>query len=331
MMQLILLTMACLGAASATCKPKLRVENFINPGPSLDMVSSLVIGSEAAVIVDLPLAVPQAVALAEWVANTTDKPLVAAFSTHFHPDHYLSGAAFLARFPETKLYANSKAVALIENEVEQKIATWKGILGSNAVVDKPAIPIPYDFTFFTLPGDESDPIHLISPLVADTIDETLFWIPSISTLIAGDAVYSHTVHLWLADLLSPVLTEGWLSTLDFVESLAPKRIIPGHSLTLKGFGPKVDLKYSRDYVKFFKDEIESKGEDFYTPQEIFKLIDKKFPGLLASKTSTTSLTLLNITGEEFGRGGRRQVHYVDLAAFNSTAELEGWNLGLKDE
>ncbi|KAJ4243686.1 hypothetical protein NW757_011113 [Fusarium falciforme] len=282
-------------------------------------------------IVDLPLAASQAVALADWVANTTDKPLVAAFSTHFHPDHYLSGAAFLARFPDTKFYANSRAVALIENEVEQKIATWKGILGSNAVVNKPAIPTPYDFTFFTLPGDESTPIHLISPLVADTIDETIFWIPSISTLIAGDAVYSQTVHLWLADLLFPALSEAWLSTLDFVESLAPKRIIPGHSLTLRGFGPKLDLKHSRDYVKFFKDQIESKGEDFYTPQEIFNLINKKFPGLLASKTSTTSLTLLNITGEEFGRGGKRQVHYVDLAAFNSTAELEGWNLGLKDE
>lgn len=221
-------------------------------------------------------------------------------------------------------------MSFITNSLSQ-IADWKGILGPDAVVDKAAIPTPYDFTFFTLPGDESTPIHLISPLAADTIDETLFWIPSISTLIAGDAVYSHTVHLWLADLLSPALSEAWLSTLDFVESLAPKRIIPGHSLTLKGFGPKVDLKHSRDYVKFFKDEIESKGEDFYTPEEIFDLIDKRFPGLLVSKTSTTSLSLLNITAEHFGRGGVRQVHYIDLAAFNSTTELEGWKLGVKDE
>ncbi|KAM5357355.1 hypothetical protein ACJZ2D_016349 [Fusarium nematophilum] len=323
----LLLAMSGTGAVFASYTPKLQVKSFINPGPSLDMVSSLVIGSEAAVIIDLPLAVPQAIALADWVANTTDKPLVAAFSTHFHPDHYLSGAAFLARFPETKLFANSRAVALIENEVEQKIATWKGILGSDAVVDTPAIPTPYDFTFFTLPGDESDPIHLVSPLVADTIDETLFWIPSISTLIAGDSVYSHTVHLWLADLLSPALTDAWLSTLDFVESLAPKRIIPGHSLTLKGFGPSKDLEHSRRYVQFFKDEIESKGKDFYTPQEIFDLIDASFPGLLASKTSTTSLTLLNLTGEQFGRGGVRRVHYVDLAAYNNATELEGWKLG----
>lgn len=121
------------------------------------------------------------------------------------------------------------------------------------------IPTPLDFTFFTLSSDESSPILLISPLSADTIDETLFWIPSISTLIAGDPVYSHTVYLRLADLLSTALTQAWLSTLDYVEHLNAHRIIPGHSLTIENFGPTKDLEHSRKYVQFFKDEIESKG------------------------------------------------------------------------
>lgn len=108
-------------AVTTSNSSKLRVESFINSGPSLDMVSSLIMGSEAAVLIDMPLAVPQAEALAAWVANTTDKPLVSAFSTHFHPDHYLSGAAFLAQFPETKYYANSRAVALMKNEVQEKV------------------------------------------------------------------------------------------------------------------------------------------------------------------------------------------------------------------
>ncbi|KAF5013392.1 hypothetical protein FDECE_580 [Fusarium decemcellulare] len=317
--------------AAAAAKPQaytspLHVENFISTGPSLDMVSSLIIGSEAAVIIDLPLAVPQALELADWVANTTDKPLVAAFSTHFHPDHYLSGAAFLEKFPETKFYANSKAVALMKNEAEQKVKQWKGILGDNSIVDKAAIPTPYDFTFFSLPGDEASPIYLLSPLVTDTIDATLFWIPSISTLIAGDSVYSRTVHLWLADLLSPALTESWLSTLDYVAHLKPHRIIPGHSLSLENFSATRDLQHSRKYVQFFKDQIEAKGPNFFTPQEIFNKFDTAFPGLLNSE-SQTSATLLNITSDQFGRGGTRVVHYVDLAAYDNAAVLEGWMLG----
>ncbi|KAF4951754.1 hypothetical protein FSARC_12825 [Fusarium sarcochroum] len=99
---------------------RLRIENFVNTGPSLDMVSSLVIGSEAAIIIDLPLAVPQALELADWVTNTTNKPLVAAFTTHFHPDHYLSAAAFLDRFPTAKFYASSETTALIRNEASKK-------------------------------------------------------------------------------------------------------------------------------------------------------------------------------------------------------------------
>lgn len=62
------------------------------------------------------------------MSNTTDKPLVAAFSSHFHPDHYLSGAAFLARFPETKFYANSKAVDFIKNDAAKRVSRLHSVL-----------------------------------------------------------------------------------------------------------------------------------------------------------------------------------------------------------
>lgn len=108
-------------SARAITHPNLRVETFINHGSSFDMVSSLIIGSQAAVLIDLPMAIEGAEALADWVRNTTDKPLVAAFTTHFHPDHYLSGGALLSRFPEAKYYANSKAAAEIKKEAAHKV------------------------------------------------------------------------------------------------------------------------------------------------------------------------------------------------------------------
>jgi hypothetical protein len=154
----------------------------------------------------------------------------------------------------------------------------------------------------------------------------MFWIPSISTLIAGDAVYSHTMHLWLADLLSSALTEAWLSTLDFISSLQPQRIIPGHSLSTKQFGSHTDLEHTRNYVRFFKNKIESKGLDFFTPQEIVTKFNCTFPGLLAG-ASQTSAVLLNVTSQQFGKGGTRQLHAVDLASFHNATELEGWKIG----
>ncbi|KAH7341223.1 beta-lactamase-like protein [Pyrenochaeta sp. MPI-SDFR-AT-0127] len=305
---------------------KLRVETFVNSNESFDMVSSLIIGSKAAVIVDLPLAIPQAQALASWVRKTTDKPLVAAFSTHFHPDHYLSGAAFLEQFPDTPFYANSKTVGHMKNEVSDVVQQWSNVIGTENVVPIPTIPEPYDFTLFTLPGDEASPVHILSTVVGDTVDASLFWIPSISVLIAGDLIIANSLHVWVADLLTPALTASWLSTLNFIEKLRPRLIIPGHSETNVGFGPTRDLEHSKKYLSLFQTEIEAKGINFYTPQEIFDLLDVAFPGITQSNTSSSAL-VLNFTANEFGRGGPRYSHHVDLKSFTNITELHGWALG----
>lgn len=108
--------------SSSTRNCPIRIETHVNTAQSVNMVSSLIIGSQAAIIIDLPLAIPQAKILADWVRNTTDKPLVAAFTTHFHADHYLSGGAFLSQFPDTKYYANSKTVTEIQVEANKRVS-----------------------------------------------------------------------------------------------------------------------------------------------------------------------------------------------------------------
>lgn len=158
----------------------------------------------------------------------------------------------------------------------------------------------------------------------DTVDETLFWIPSIKTLVAGDTIISHDIHLWLADLQTPALTDAWLDTIHYIDSLRPDYIVPGHALSNAHFGPTIDLSYSRNYLNYWKREIQSRGIDYFTPQEIFNKFNSKFPGPLSGNDTSTSSFVLNATAEEFGRGGRRQVDYANLEQYNSTIILEGW-------
>ncbi|KAL0941672.1 metallo-beta-lactamase family protein [Colletotrichum truncatum] len=318
--------LAALKLASASCNCSLKVQSHVNQGLSLDVVSSLIVGSQAAVIVDLPMAVPQAKILADWVKNTTDKPLVAAFTSHGHPDHYLSGKAFLEQFPEAKHYAIPEATHWIQNEALNKTKDWSAIYGEGIIAPVPAIPTAYNFSFFTLPGDEACPIEIVKPVGGDMMDEAMFWIPSSKTLIAGDVVYSHQMHAWLADLLTPALTQSWLATLDFISGLRPEKVIPGHALSADTFSATKDVEHTRKYVSFFQKNIESKSADFFTPQQISHLIDAAFPGLTNLTSSTTSATLLNITSENFGRGGTREIHYMDLTVFNDTKVLDGWQL-----
>ncbi|KAF6840952.1 metallo-beta-lactamase family protein [Colletotrichum plurivorum] len=312
--------------AGAACGCRLEVESFVSPGMSLDMVSSLIIGSQAAAIVDLPLAAAQAETLAEWVKNTTDKPLVAAFTTHNHPDHYLSGKAFLDKFPGIKHYATPEVVHGIQNEALEKTEYWTAAYGPGAITAAPAIPAAYNFSFFTLPGDEACPVEILKNVGGDTVDLSSFWIPSSRTLIAGDVVYGRQMHAWLADLLTPALTQSWLATLDFIAGLRPLRVVPGHALSAEGFDGATDVEHTRAYVAFFQEAVEAKGADFYTPQEISELIEGAFPGLTTLTESTTSAVLLNITAENFGRGGERTVHYFDLTAYDDVEALDGWRL-----
>ena len=149
--------------ASSAEHSNLRVKSHSNNAPSFNMVSSLIIGSQAAVIIDLPMAIPQAESLADWVRNTTDKPLVAAFTTHFHPDHYLSGAAFLSQFPEAKYYANSKTIAQIQVEADKQVSRislangWHNLM----LLLRRHRPIALYMELTTLPNNRLFPYHMI--------------------------------------------------------------------------------------------------------------------------------------------------------------------------
>ncbi|CAN9393758.1 unnamed protein product [Alternaria alternata] len=309
-------------ASLQTAKKPLRVETFVHQDISLNMVSSLVIGSEAAVLIDLPLTISSATSLNTWIKTKTDKPVVAAFASHNHPDHYLSSRTFLEAFPNATFYANPRAHSGIAIGAPITSSYWSSIIGPSDVVQNVTVPAPFPFTFFTLPGDSEQPIHLIQPLTGDTVDETIFWLSSSRVLIAGDTVYGRKVHLFMADLLTPALTASWISTLDLLSALDPAVIIPGHSLTNSSFKGTGDLEATREYLNFWQRKVESKGVDHYTPKEISEILRTRFP----ERHGSTSELLLNITAENFGRGGSRFGHFLDLTVYNSEEALDGWEL-----
>ena len=71
----------------------------------LSSVTTLIVGSKAAALIDPPLLVPDANNVVKWVKDKTSVPLKAIFITHHHPDHYFSANPILDAFPESQLYA----------------------------------------------------------------------------------------------------------------------------------------------------------------------------------------------------------------------------------
>src|SRR5437667_7259470 len=60
--------------------------------------STLISGERDAVLVDTPITVEQALALANWVAGR-GKNLTTIYATHGHGDHFFGATALLERFP----------------------------------------------------------------------------------------------------------------------------------------------------------------------------------------------------------------------------------------
>lgn len=100
-------------------------------------------------------------------------------------DHYFGANAIFDVFPNARFYASPQVLQAINNEIEGKIPHWRGMFGPERIPLDPKVPEPFYHTFFTLEGDESNPIHLLAPLQGDTIDHTIFWLPKERVIIAG--------------------------------------------------------------------------------------------------------------------------------------------------
>ncbi|KAJ3527843.1 hypothetical protein NM208_g10506 [Fusarium decemcellulare] len=301
----------------------LRVENFINEGIGFNVVSSLIIGSESAVLVDVPIDIPHAEVLADWIRNTTDKPLVAVFTTHHHPDHNLGARAILDQFDEASFFASKNAVKHLIDETPQMSERMRLAFGRENITDNPALPSAYPNTFFTLSGHEDEPIHLINNVVGDTVDINMMWIPSQRILVAGDTVYHRSLHLWLADMDTTALSNSWLKTLDFISDLKPSRVIPGHAGTLN-FNAAADIQHCRQYIRFFQTNIIARGPKFFTPTEIFDMFENEFPAQLEGPGAWASGMLLNNTAGKFGRDSTRAPDILDMSQYNDTDYLQNW-------
>src|SRR5438309_7083409 len=66
--------------------------------------STLISGERDAVLVDTPITVEQARALANWVA-ARGKNLTAIYTTHGHGDHFFGASTVLERFPGARFVA----------------------------------------------------------------------------------------------------------------------------------------------------------------------------------------------------------------------------------
>jgi len=209
--------------------------------------STLVSGKRDAVLVDAPITVEQARALANWVA-ARGKNLMTIYATHGHGDHFFGVTTVLERFPNARFVARPEVIRIMRQQVSpESLATFWNPRFPGQISSHLAIAEELAGNVINLEGHD-----LVSvPLgFTDTAGTTCLHVPSIGLIVAGDAAYNG-VHLHLSESPDQQRRQEWIAALDKMESLKPRAVIAGHKRVGNDDSPKI-LGETRGYILDFE-------------------------------------------------------------------------------
>jgi len=209
--------------------------------------STLISGERDAVLVDTPITVEQARALANWVA-ASGKNLTTIYATHGHGDHFFGTSTVLERFPVARFVARPDVIKIMRQQASpESLATFWNPRFPGQISSHLAIAEELSGNVINLEGHD-----LVSvPLgFTDTANTTCLHVPSIGLIVAGDAAYNG-VHLHLSESPDQQKRQEWIAALDKMDSLKPRAVIAGHKRVGNDDSPKI-LGETRRYIRDFE-------------------------------------------------------------------------------
>ncbi|MFD6159949.1 MBL fold metallo-hydrolase [Nocardia sp. NPDC060256] len=231
------------------------------------MSATLISGTRDAVLVDAFLTVDQARDLGDWI-EASGKNLTTIYLTHGHGDHFFGMTPLLQRFPGARAVATPGTVAHMHQELEPEFfqsfwgSTFPGQLPKGLQVAQPLTDGVID-----LEGHE---LRAVEAGYSDTHDTTFLHVPSLDLVVAGDIIYNG-VHQYLAQT-SKASRQQWISAVDQVEALHPKRVVAGHKAPGAADSPQA-IAETRSYLTDFDLLLDKASE----PAELIDAMLARYP------------------------------------------------------
>jgi glyoxylase-like metal-dependent hydrolase (beta-lactamase superfamily II) len=219
--------------STAEATSTVTYEVFINDPPPQDgflpngepklfspEASTLIYGSEDAVLTDPAMTVDQARTLGDWVAGK-DRNLTDIFVTHGHGDHWFAAGVLAERFG-ARVVASAGTIAQMHAGVATRPLLWDKIYTDIPPTPVTAVTVPDNR--FTLEGHD---LVIVEVGATDSDDTTVLHVPDLDLVVAGDSVYNG-VHMYLAQAAIVGGFGPWREAIDKVEALEPRHIVAGH-------------------------------------------------------------------------------------------------------
>jgi glyoxylase-like metal-dependent hydrolase (beta-lactamase superfamily II) len=205
---------------------------------------TLVKGRREALLVDVPFGRADAHRLIARILDTGLK-LHTIFITQSRPDHLSSLDLLTDVFPDAAVFAHSAVDADIERFIPLNSDRRAEGIGDKAA-RRGVIPAPLCTDHIRLEGHK---LEILGPVQGGHVHAAALWDPHTGTLIAGGLVYNG-VFVFLGEL-RPEQYDAWLDSLDYLESLSPKRVIAGRSKPGLPEGVNA-IEWTRRYIDDFR-------------------------------------------------------------------------------
>jgi glyoxylase-like metal-dependent hydrolase (beta-lactamase superfamily II) len=205
---------------------------------------TLVKGRREALLVDVPFGRADAHRLIARILDTGLK-LHTIFITHSRPDHVSSLDLLTDVFPDAAVVAHSAVAADIKRFIPLNSDRRAERIGNNAT-RRSIIPTPLGSDHIRLEGHK---LEILGPVQGGQVHATALWDRRTGTLIAGGLVYN-SVFVFLGEH-RPEQYDAWLDSLDYLESLGPKRVIAGRSKPGLPEGANA-IEWTRRYINDFR-------------------------------------------------------------------------------
>ncbi len=257
------------------------------------VASTLIYGSEDAVLTDPGFTTDQAQALGDWVA-AKGRRLTDIFITHGHGDHWFAAGLLAQRFG-ARVVATSGTLAQMRAGIAARPLLWDKIYRG--------IP-PSPVTAVTVPGNrltlEGHDLVIVEVGHADTDDNSVLQVPDLRLVVAGDVIYNGA-HMYLGESVIVGGLGPWRDAIDKVEALEPRHIVAGHQNKRLDDAAERTIAETRQYL----DDADELLRTENTAVGFFNAKIERYPDHLARTVLWASASALYGVREHPGEDVRR--------------------------
>lgn len=238
------------------------------PGDAFLANVGVIVGDDGVLVVDTLTSAKEAELLLHNIRKVTDKPIRYVVNTHYHLDHAMGNSVFAAQGAQIISHKKCRE-SLLQ-------------LGAETMAHPENFGLPEDFftgttiTAPTITFEKEMEVDLGDVLIKLTYSgyashsagSIFVTVPEQSIVFTGDVLFTD-FHPFLGegDL------DGWNKTLDQVEALHAKYIIPGHG----PLSTAKDLEDMREYLKIFDENAKRLSAETQDPQKLVKEMKKVLP------------------------------------------------------